>query len=262
MRKPNLPFITGLLGAALLLLTACPKKQDMDQLTSKAWMLETLDEEPVGPGFKKQPRYFVLSDSNRIHGFAGCNNFFGSFELKGNDIKIGNLAGTRMACPDGFSDQPFFQALQNAEKAELKDGKLLLRSSEGILATFRPTEPHLIGFTELKNTRWVMRMVNNHTFQIPEGGRELFIQFLAGDENQVRGFSGCNNFKGTYEIDGPNLRFGPLAGTRKACPGAMGELETEVLKALEEVDNYQILGERLMLKSGDRQVAVFEAVYL
>ncbi len=258
----NLHFTTGLLGAALLLFTGCPKKQDMEQLTAKAWLLETLNGEPAGLGMNKQPRYFLLREGNRINGFGGCNNFMGSYELDGDQIKVGNLAGTLMACPPGFSDRPFHQALQEAEQVALKDGKLLLKKGKDVLATFRPTEPHLIGSTELKNTRWVLRMVNNHTFQLPEGARELFIQFPLGDEPKVRGFSGCNNFMGTYEMDGAQLRFGPLAGTKMACREPLGELEEEVLKALEEVDKYQILGERLILKNGDRSVASFEAVYL
>jgi heat shock protein HslJ len=264
MKKKRMPFLHfGLLGLAALVLSACPKKIDMEQITAKAWVLETLNGEPAGLGMNKQPRYFQLAEGNRINGFGGCNNFMGSYELNGNTIQVGNLAGTMMACPPEFSDEPFHQALQNTEQIELQDGKLLLKKGKEVLATLVGTEPHLITLSaELENTRWVMRMVNNHTFQIPERGKELFIQFSTENSNRVSGYSGCNRFMGTYETDGNTMTFGPLAGTRMACPGKESQqLEQEVLQALQKVDSYMILGERLILSGDGKRKAVYEAVY-
>ncbi len=263
MNKPVIFFFKiGLLGLAALSLAACPKQNDMEQIEKKAWILESLNGEPAGLGMNKTPRYFQLADGQRISGFGGCNHFRGSYELDGGKLKVGNLAGTMMACPPEYADQPFHQALQTADQIDLQDGKLLLKKGKEVLATFVGTEPHLITTTtELKNTRWVMRMVNNHTFTLPERGKELFIQFSSEDENRVRGYSGCNQFMGTCEVEGPRLKFGPLASTRMACPGDQGKLEQEVLKALQDVDSYRIEGERLILIGEGKQKATYEAVY-
>lgn len=263
MNKKLMPFLHfGLLGLLALALSACPKKIDMEQIMEKAWMLETLNGEPVGLGMNKQPRYFKLAEGNTISGFGGCNNFRGSYELDGSKVQVGNLAGTMMACPPEFSDQPFQQALQHANQLEMKGGKLLLKSGDEVLATLVGTEPHLITLnTELENTRWVMRMVNNHTVQIPERGKELFIQFSPENGNRVSGYSGCNRFMGSYETDGGAMTLGPLAGTRMACPGKEGQQpEQEVLQALQEVDSYAILGERLILSGDGKRKASYEAV--
>jgi putative lipoprotein len=54
------------------------------------------------------------------------------------------------------------------------------------------------------------------------------------------------------------LEFGPLAGTRMACPGP--NLETPFLNALENVRSYRITGAHLELKDeAGATVARFEA---
>ncbi len=70
---------------------------------------------------------------------------------------------------------------------------------------------------------------------------------------QVTGNDGCNQFTGAYQHSGSSLSFGPLAGTRKACPGAAGDVATRVSSALERVATYAISGTtlRLAAQSGD-----------
>jgi len=69
--------------------------------------------------------------------------------------------------------------------------------------------------------------------------------------SQVTGNDGCNQFTGSYRRSGSALTFGPLAGTRKACPGAAGESATRVTSALERVATYAISGTTLRLSAQD-----------
>jgi heat shock protein HslJ len=64
------------------------------------------------------------------------------------------------------------------------------------------------------------------------------------DQGQAAGFSGCNQYTGTYEIEGGHsLSFGPLAGTRKMCPPPLMELEALTLKTLEAVEGVYVRDE-------------------
>ncbi len=66
-------------------------------------------------------------------------------------------------------------------------------------------------------------------------GRGVTIAFLA--DGQVGGNSGCNQYTGAYTIEGGHsLSFGPLAGTRKACPPPLMDLEALTLRTLEAVE--------------------------
>ncbi len=85
---------------------------------------------------------------------------------------------------------------------------------------------------------------------------------LKTDQNQIRGFAGCNTFNGTYTLEkGQRIRFSPLAATLKACPD-VDVNESEFFQVFELADNYSINGDTLSLNVGRRApLAVFEAVY-
>lgn len=91
--------------------------------------------------------------------------------------------------------------------------------------------------------------------------REIYFM-LKNDQNQVRGFAGCNTFNGTYTLEkGQRIRFSPLAATLKACPD-VDVSESEFFKVFELADNYSINGDTLSLNIGRRTpLAVFNAVY-
>ena len=79
---------------------------------------------------------------------------------------------------------------------------------------------------------------------------------LTASGRKVHGSAGCNRMTGTYELDGANLKFGPLATTRMACPGMA--TETAFLKALGATTRYEIAGTRLTLLGADTAVARLE----
>lgn len=64
-----------------------------------------------------------------------------------------------------------------------------------------------------------------------QDGSEPFVQFRA--KGELSGSGGCNNFFGTYDLDGTSLTIGPLASTKKMCAGAM-DTEREFLSALQQ----------------------------
>jgi heat shock protein HslJ len=63
-------------------------------------------------------------------------------------------------------------------------------------------------------------------------------------EGRVSGSSGCNRFTGSYTLQGEGLRFGPAAGTRRACVDGMA-LETEFLQLLPQVASWRFQGSLL-----------------
>ncbi|MGQ9820177.1 MAG: META domain-containing protein [Candidatus Kapaibacteriales bacterium] len=83
---------------------------------------------------------FNLSEM-RVSGHAGCNQFFGKINLKGNSISFGTLAATKMACPDMTVEQKVFQAInQNNFIYKIDRLKLVLESDSGIKMIFRKTD--------------------------------------------------------------------------------------------------------------------------
>jgi heat shock protein HslJ len=77
----------------------------------------------------------------------------------------------------------------------------------------------------------------------------------------VSGNAGCNEYSGSYTVDGDKLTIGQVAATKKACGPAETALETAYLAALGKVATYSIDGESLELKTTEGKVGLeFEAV--
>ena len=110
----------------------------------------------------------------------------------------------------------------------------------------------------LEGTEW--RLVDIGGQPAPAGGdstRHPGFTLLA-EGRKVQGSAGCNRMRGTYQLDGEKLKFGPLATTRMACPAM--ETETAFLKALEATTRYEVSGSSLTLYGADTAVARLEAV--
>lgn len=84
---------------------------------------------------------------------------------------------------------------------------------------------------------------------------------LAPADSRVHGNAGCNNFFGSYEVDGESLKFGQTGATMMACLDGM-DTEQAFLAALAASDRYHISGLMLELYKGEELLAKFEAVHL
>ena len=78
--------------------------------------------------------------------------------------------------------------------------------------------------------------------------------------NRVNGYTGCNSFFGSYEIQKGNiLRSSNVAMTRMAC---IDETETGFVRVLNTADSYLVKDDTLFLYRDKILLAKFEALYL
>jgi heat shock protein HslJ len=78
--------------------------------------------------------YVQFETDGELAGFAGCNRFFGGYELTESTIKIGPLGSTRMACPPDVTafEFSFLEALQSAATVARADTRIALRNDKGL----------------------------------------------------------------------------------------------------------------------------------
>jgi putative lipoprotein len=79
-------------------------------------------------------------------------------------------------------------------------------------------------------------------------------------DGSVAGDSGCNRFKGSYQAMGPALQFGPLAGTRRACPEALMHQEQRFYDAMQRVAGWRIEPTGLLWLLDDADQPLIRAV--
>ena len=115
--------------------------------------------------------------------------------------------------------------------------------------------------SELFDTRWTLTRLGNEPVVLTENQREPHL-VLRSQDNRVTGFGGCNNFNGSYEIEGRSITFSPMAATMMACVHG-ADMERAFLTALEKAAGFFKTAHHLEFVDADGGVLLrFEARYL
>lgn len=113
--------------------------------------------------------------------------------------------------------------------------------------------------SDIRNKYWKLVELEGDTLVVAEDWREPHIIFKLNEEN-VSGSGGCNNFSGSYNLNGDSVKIGPLIITRKFCDSLMDQ-EVKFIKALEEAARFNIRGDSLEIISNNLVIAKFKSIY-
>jgi len=189
----------------------------------------------------------------QVGGSGGCNNYFGSYEVGvGNTLSIGAIGSTEMAClAEGVmkQEQRYFEALASAASYQVTERKLQLANADGeTVLSFSVLEPE-----SLTGTTWRLTGYNNGQGGFVSLLRGTEITALFGDDGNLTGSAGCNNYTASYEVEGETISIGPAAATRMMCakPEGIMEQESAYLSMLESAAAYQIRGDALKMLDAD-----------
>jgi heat shock protein HslJ len=104
------------------------------QLSGTYWKLLEIEGKPiVTPQGQKDAHMLLASDDSAVHGFAGCNNFFGQYSSSGEALTFSGLGSTMMACPEGMDAEAVFLRVLGETTRAVIDGKYLQLYAEGRL---------------------------------------------------------------------------------------------------------------------------------
>jgi copper homeostasis protein (lipoprotein) len=100
----------------------------------------------------------------------------------------------------------------------------------------------------LRGTDWHLNSLTLQGRQTPPPAGAQPVQLLFDKESdRVSGSGGCNRLMGGFTLDGPSLRFSPLASTKMACSEPVMAFEMNVVRVLEQVRGWRIEGGDLVL---------------
>jgi heat shock protein HslJ len=223
------------------------------------WRATELAGKPAPPQDAKREAHLVFQAGGRVAGSDGCNRITGTFERKGDAVKFGQMAGTRMACVDTAEiEQAFREALNSATRLTVLGDRLGLYDVAGKrLAAFTASaqtsspspppspppppspSPSPSPSSSLEGTSWqlVKFQGGDGTTLTPDDRTKYTIKFGAGWRATAR--VDCNRGGGSWKSSGPNqLQFGPLALTRAQCPA--GSMHDQIVKQWANVRSYVI----------------------
>lgn len=134
--------IQGELAEQYQLHKAPPAELAAEPLGDIKWQLTELMGEQLPAD---NPVYIVFnSDEARVNGHAGCNRFFGSYELKSDtkQLRVSNVGMTQMACIQEHYESEFLQVLKSVDNYNLTEDSLTLnRARMAPLARFTAAGP-------------------------------------------------------------------------------------------------------------------------
>jgi heat shock protein HslJ len=113
-----------------------------------------------------------------------------------------------------------------------------------------PASPS-ISAQQLDGTAWRLVVFEGHRLPSGPDARPITLRFAAG---RVSGHGPCNALGGDFSLEAGVLRFGPLATSKRLCPGERSDLEGPYLEALRRVARAWVEGDTLVLEGPDARL--------
>ncbi|MEJ2710494.1 MAG: META domain-containing protein [Anaerolineales bacterium] len=217
------------------------QRAPLSDLNNTTWFLWYLNNQPLAAGttISAQFRIDPNGASGSMNGLAGCNNYVANF---GDSLGMQTYLNARETCPKpaGVMEQErnYLQVLARTYGYWLGADQLVLNSGQGVL-TYRQTRPpesydqtHL-----LVGANWYLVAYNN-TYSVP-GTREPYTLF--NEDGTLTGYTGCNDFQGTYQTDINQITIADLSQTEVACPDRASQAQEDaLLDILGSARSYQL----------------------
>ena len=258
-------FLPTLIVSAILLsfgLTACAAIPGAASIPLEGtfWVLQSYSNQQGG-------EQTVIADTEinakfqngSVSGTDSCNQYSAPYQVSGDKITIQQGISTLMACPEPIMDQAqgFMAALTSVSSFKITGSTLeLIDASGNTVLTFSAGESGLSG------TSWLATGYNNGKQAVVSvlDGSEITAAF--GEDGQLTGSAGCNNYNASYTVDGDSIHVGPAASTRKLCSSPVGVMEQEYayLSAIQQAASYERTGSELTLRDAEgAMLAVYQS---
>lgn len=193
----------------------------------------------------------TIGAGNVISVHAGCNTVSGRARLEGNTLVADDLGTTLIGCPADLNEQDgwIYAFFRGGPRWQLTGNDLVLSGGtiEMTLTDRAVAEPA----RPLLDTTWTVDTIvatGGSASSVPAG---VTASMTFTRDNKVTGSTGCNSFGGAATVAGDRITFSDLASTRRACDGAAGALEADLLKIVAGTVTYRIEGDRLFLEAPD-----------
>ncbi|TVR20107.1 MAG: META domain-containing protein, partial [Anaerolineaceae bacterium] len=222
-----------------------------DDLIGIEWTLVSIDGSPVIAG--STITLTLGAEDSDAFGTGGCNRYGAQYNIDGDDLSFDMVISTLMACMEDditAQEAAYFEALSAITGYTLEAGRLTLTDDDGVRLVFNAP-------LSLETTRWQLVSIDGADVVTEETPTLIF------DGEGVRGHSGCNILRTTYQTADDAITFAEvIRTTRRACADpAASDQENDYLEALADARSFALDHATLTIFYGDDERAlVFVAV--
>ncbi|MCA5006065.1 META domain-containing protein [Sphingobacterium bovistauri] len=215
---------------------------------------KTIDKKVNG----KEPIFSFDLAKQEYAAITGCNNLMGGFELKSkNNIKFTRGVSTMMACNNMEVEQGLSKILPLISSYKISNDTLsFIDTKKNIKAQFKLK--HEDNSSQLQG-KWELDYLglSSKTLEQLFNSRKPTIEFDIKEETLV-GNGGCNNYSGTYNVNGHKINFGAIAATKMACPSLTGE--ALYFQNLQKISSYSVHENQLTFITDDIAILRFKKI--
>ncbi|RIJ34080.1 META domain-containing protein [Pontibacter oryzae] len=110
---------------------------EVESIKDAYWSLVSLEGQDMQQPQNTKTAFIRFQErDDDVHGFTGCNKFFGKYEANEKNLVLSELGTTRMACPDMEQENKFLEVLGRVDSYRLSDNILTLYARGKAVATF------------------------------------------------------------------------------------------------------------------------------
>ncbi|MGA9637293.1 META domain-containing protein [Flavobacterium sp.] len=122
----------------VLILVACKTNINTETNLKGNWQLNYISGSRIafdGLYPNKKPEITFETETNKVSGHTGCNNFGSKYTIDNKTIHFEVPFGTRMACP-GQDENEFYKILQKVNRYSIVDKKLMFFIDDVVMMRF------------------------------------------------------------------------------------------------------------------------------
>ena len=196
---------------------------------------------------------FIEPDSFSLS--VGCNSIFGKIRIIENRIYFSLIASTLMGCPEaeGDKEKELIRLLENNILNFSISGEraiLFNENDEEIITLIRPLNESLVNSWDMIS----LRTQNAISYSILDSDFKI----IFFENGTIRVTTSCNGGGGSFKIQNNNLSFLDLFFTEKACEPERNLREKEFSEALQSVNKFSVIRDKLKLMRDNEVWITFE----
>jgi heat shock protein HslJ len=198
----------------------------------------------------------TFNEDGTVSGTSGCNGLGGDYSVQGNEITFGEFVSTLMACDDPImaQEEAAHKVMIGTATYKIEGNTLTITKDDMVLVLTRGTqgavEPPASSAATLTGTWKVTTYRISDVQSSAVADTEAHLTF--NEDGTVAGTSGCNDFGGTYTVEGDQITFKDIVSTLMLCDSPLMEQEEAMQQVLIDTATYEFVDNLLVITNNDR----------
>jgi heat shock protein HslJ len=200
----------------------------------------------------------TFNEDGTITGTSGCNGLGGDYSVEGDQITFGEFVSTLMACDDPIMAQEdaAHKVMAGTASYTIEGDTLTITKDDMVLVLTRgkqgAVQPPAASPVTLTGTWKLSAFRVDDVLTSALADTEAKLTF--NEDGTVTGTSGCNEFGGSYTVEGDQITFKDIVSTLMACDTPIMKQEEAFQQVLAESATYTIIDTTLRIAKDNRSL--------